>query len=81
MSAIAQVRAAMYDHGRATGEGSGAAETVRVELRKDCTLFATVGADAELYLVLDPLTERKGASELAARLGAWLRAQHDCWFF
>ena len=41
------------------------------------SLPAAVTGDTELFLALDPLTDKAEAAGVAGRLGMWLLARHD----
>ncbi|PRW21034.1 SAND-like isoform X1 [Chlorella sorokiniana] len=72
--AYSQLRAAMFEGSAGSG---GPLQRLRFEARPRVTLLGAVTGDTELYLALDPLTDKAEAAGVAGRLGMWLFARHD----
>lgn len=72
-----QLRAAAYDRG---SEAGGPLAATRLEVRGRLVLVAVLGRTGELLAAYDGMTFPDEAAAHAARLAAWLRAQHASWF-
>lgn len=73
--AYSQMRANMFDH---AGERmAGPLQNLRYEARGKFVLMASTTTEAELYLVLDALTNKEEAITICSKLHAWLKQQHS----
>ncbi len=54
-----------------------AVQRLRFEQRTRFVVFASVSLDSEVFMILDPLTDKAEATALGTRLTAWLKGQAD----
>ena len=78
MVAFSQLRAGMFEHGDRTA--ASPLQRLRYEARPRFVLLAAATPESELYLALDPLTDKAEAEGVQRQLAAWLRSRHDLLF-